>query len=106
MFEQENRRETRSMNDRARASMSKSSKSVDHNYNLSNPSSRAPTLTMINAMGVRKLMKEIRRKLLVDSVNLTIVCIAQPGIEAHLKHYLYAKLRLGIVHTVFTQYQE
>ena len=79
MFEQENRRETRSMNDKASASMSKSSKSVDHNYNLSNPSSRAPsTLTMINDMGVRKLMKEIRRKLLVDSVNLTIVCTAQP----------------------------
>ena len=72
MLKQENRRETRSMNDRASASMPKSSKSVDHNYNLSNPSSTAPHLDHDKCHGCNKT-KEIRRKLLVDPVNLTIV---------------------------------
>ena len=63
MFEQENRRETRSMNDRASASMSKSSKSVDHNYNLSNPSSRAPYLDHDKCHGCKKTYERNQKKI-------------------------------------------
>ena len=63
MLEQENRRETRSMNDRASGSMSKSSKSVDHNYNLSNPSSRAPLPDYNKCHGCKKTYEKNQKKI-------------------------------------------